>query len=57
MKNSKRKKAAALELQEVAIKILEKLTPKQQDMLEEYNKKPPTEKRYKEKSHSVWYTI
>ena len=45
MKNSKRKKMVALELQDVAIKILEKLNPKQRALLDEINKKPPTEKR------------
>ena len=57
MKNSKRKKSVALELQEIAIGILDKLTPEQRALLDECNRKPPTEKRYKEKSHSIWDTI
>ena len=57
MKNSKRKKLAALELQDVARQILTKLTPEQQILLDECNRKPPTDKRYKEKTRSIWDTI
>ena len=57
MKNNKRKKSVALELQEIAIGILDKLTPEQKALLDECNRKPPTEKRYKEKTRSIWDTI
>ena len=57
MKNSKRKKSVALELQEIAIGILDKLTPEQKVLLDECNRKPPTEKRYNEKTRSIWDTI